>query len=112
LRWVSRAWTSQTATDSSICSTNDEVPGRLPTCWCTRPTATVRNTTWLTLIGPTTRHAALLRRTIDEFGVPTGNIFYDLHTAVLMREHGVGEIMTADTDFRKFAFLTVTDPVH
>jgi predicted nucleic acid-binding protein len=32
--------------------------------------------------------------------------------AVLMREHGVGEIMTADTDFRKFPFLTVTDPVH
>lgn len=66
----------------------------------------------VTLIAPTSRHAALLRLTIDEFGVPTGNIFYDLHTAVLLREHGVGEIMTADTDFRKFAFLTVTDPVH
>jgi toxin-antitoxin system PIN domain toxin len=66
----------------------------------------------VTLIGPTPRHATLLRRTIDEFGVPTGNIFHDLHTAVLMREHGVVEIMTADTDFRKFAFLTVTDPVH
>jgi predicted nucleic acid-binding protein len=29
-----------------------------------------------------------------------------------MREHGVTEIMTADVDFRKFTFLTVTDPVH
>ena len=34
------------------------------------------------------------------------------HTATLMREHGVTEIMTADVDFRKFTFLTVTDPVH
>jgi predicted nucleic acid-binding protein len=29
-----------------------------------------------------------------------------------MREHGVPEIMTADTDFRKFPFLEVTDPLR
>jgi predicted nucleic acid-binding protein len=29
-----------------------------------------------------------------------------------MREHGVTEIMTGDTDFRKFAFLSVIDPVR
>jgi len=65
--------------------------------------------TWL---GPTPRHEALLRSTIQEVGRPAGNLFHDLHTAVTMREHGVLEIMPADADFRKFPFLTVTDPVH
>jgi len=53
-----------------------------------------------------------MQETIEKFGKPAGNIFHDLQTAVLMREHGVSEIMTADTDFRKFTFLTATDPVH
>ncbi len=64
----------------------------------------------VSVLGPTERHEALLRATAREFGAPAGNVFHDLHTAVLMREHGVGEIMTADIDFRKFAFLKVTDP--
>jgi uncharacterized protein len=58
------------------------------------------------------RHEAVLRTTIADYGAPAGNIFHDLNTAVLMREHGVSEIMTADVDFRKFHFLTVTDPVR
>ena len=66
----------------------------------------------VTVLGPTPRHETLLRITVREVGRPAGNLFHDLHTAVLMREHGVAEIMTADTDFRKFPFLTVTDPVH
>jgi predicted nucleic acid-binding protein len=53
-----------------------------------------------------------MRSTVRETGRPAGNLFHDLHTAVIMRGHGVAEIMTADTDFRKFPFLTVTDPVH
>jgi uncharacterized protein len=64
------------------------------------------------LLAPTNRHASLLRATAAEFGNPSGNIFHDLHTAVLMREHGVREIMTADLDFRKFSFLTVTNPIR
>jgi len=66
----------------------------------------------VTVLGPTPRHEAVLRATVREFGRPAGNLFHDLHTAVLMREHGLTEIMTADADFRKFAFLTATDPVH
>jgi len=66
----------------------------------------------VTILTPTERHQAVLRETVQEFGKPAGNIFHDLHTATLMREHGVTEIMTADVDFRKFTFLTVTDPVH
>ncbi len=64
------------------------------------------------VLGPTARHEALLRATVRELGRPTGNLFHDLHTAVLMQEHGVSEIMTADADFRKFPFLIVTNPVH
>jgi toxin-antitoxin system PIN domain toxin len=66
----------------------------------------------VTVLVATPRHEEVMRATMAEFGRPAGNIFHDLHTAVLMREHGVGEIMTADTDFRKFRFLKVTDPVH
>ena len=40
-----------------------------------------------------------------------GNLFHDVHTATLMREHGVPEIMTADNDFLQFDFLKVTNPL-
>lgn len=66
----------------------------------------------VSVLGPTPRHQAVLRSTVRELGRPAGNLFHDLHTAVVMREHGVSEIMTADTDFRKFPFLTVTDPIR
>lgn len=66
----------------------------------------------VTVLGPSPRHGTVLRQTIREFGRPSGNVFHDLHTAVVMREHGVSEIMTADTDFRKFPFLTVTNPLQ
>lgn len=66
----------------------------------------------VTVLEATPRHTTLLRTTIRELGRPSGNVFHDLHTAVLMREHGVTEIMTADADFRRFPFLSVTDPVH
>jgi hypothetical protein len=65
----------------------------------------------VTLLAPTPRHESVLRSTIREYGRPAGNLFHDLHTAVIMREHGVREIMTADADFRTFPFLTVTNPV-
>jgi predicted nucleic acid-binding protein len=32
-------------------------------------------------------------------------------TSALIREHGVTEIRTADTDFHQFGFLTVTNPL-
>ena len=66
----------------------------------------------VTVLAPTDRHAEVLRQTVREFGNPAGNLFHDLHTAVLMREHGVEEIMTADTDFRKFPFLRPVDPLR
>jgi predicted nucleic acid-binding protein len=48
---------------------------------------------------------------VAELSHPAGNLFHDIHTATLMREHGVREIITADTDFLQFRFLTVSNPL-
>jgi predicted nucleic acid-binding protein len=49
--------------------------------------------------------------TLGELSQPAGNLFHDIQTAVLMREHGVREIVTADSDFLQFRFLKVTNPL-
>ncbi|MCY3810008.1 MAG: PIN domain-containing protein [Gemmatimonadetes bacterium] len=66
----------------------------------------------ITMLLPTRRHAAVLEQTIGELPDVRGNQMYDLHTAVLMREHGVGRICTRDTGFHRFPFLTVVDPLR
>ena len=60
----------------------------------------------------TMRHAAVLAQTVAEHPDVRGNLAHDLHTAVLMREHGVSRICTRDSDFRSFPFLTVVDPLR
>ena len=64
------------------------------------------------LLLATTRHAAVLAQTVAEHPDVRGNLAHDLHTAVLMREHGVSRICTRDSDFRRFPFLTVVDPLR
>ena len=64
------------------------------------------------LLLATQRHAAVLARTLKELPVVGGNLFHDLHTAVLMREHGVSRICTRNMDFHQFPFLTVIDPLR
>ena len=66
----------------------------------------------VSLLQATERHAAVLAQTLSEFPDLRGNVMHDLHTAVLMREHGVSRICTRDTDFHRFAFLTVVDPLR
>ena len=39
-----------------------------------------------------------------------GNLVPDAHLAALLRQHDVRKLYTVDADFRKFAFLDVTDP--
>ncbi len=65
-----------------------------------------------TLLTPSERHADALHQTLDELPDLRGNLMHDLHTAVLMREHGVSRIVTRDTDFHRFPFLTVVDPLR
>lgn len=66
----------------------------------------------LSMLKPTGRHAAVLDQTLGELPAVRGNLVHDLHTAVLMREHGVSRVYTRDTDFHRFPFLSVLDPLH
>jgi toxin-antitoxin system PIN domain toxin len=65
----------------------------------------------LAILTPTGRHFEVLAAVVDQLSQPCGNLFHDIHTAVLMREHGVPEIVTADADFLQFDFLKVINPL-
>ena len=58
---------------------------------------------------PTQRHAEVAGELISELPDPSGNLFHDAHTAILMREHGIGRICTRDADFHRFPFVQVVD---
>ena len=60
---------------------------------------------------PTERHADVAEQVIAELPWLAGNLLHDAHTAILMREHGIRRICTRDTDFHRFAFLEVVDPL-
>jgi toxin-antitoxin system PIN domain toxin len=59
----------------------------------------------------TDRHAEIVRDLSAGLSWASGNLMHDLHTAAIMKEHGIAEIRTTDTDFRKFPFLRVVDPL-
>lgn len=65
----------------------------------------------LSLLLPTERHAAVAAEVIAELRGLRGNLVHDAQTAILMREHGVRQIYTRDTDFHRFSFLTPLDPL-
>jgi hypothetical protein len=65
----------------------------------------------LAVLIETERHSEVAREVISELPHLAGNILHDAHTAILMREHGIGRICTRDTDFARFSFLDVIDPV-
>jgi toxin-antitoxin system PIN domain toxin len=66
----------------------------------------------LDLLVPTQRHAEVAGQVIKEIPHLTGNLLHDAHTAILMREHGIRQICTRNTDFHRFSFLEVIDPLH
>ncbi len=63
------------------------------------------------LIGAGEGHAAALAGVLASLppgaGVPAG-----LEVAAVLREHGVRELLSADEGMKRFAFLSVLDPVH
>lgn len=61
---------------------------------------------------PTRRHPLIAAQTLEELPELRGNLLHDAHTAILMREHGVGRIYTRDADFQLFSFLEVLDPLE
>ena len=65
----------------------------------------------VSLLSATKDHWNSLRQLLDELGSPSGNFFFDIHTAALMREHGIRQIATADADFSKIKGLIVHNPL-
>ena len=59
----------------------------------------------------TARHAEVAAAVARECSAVSGNLIHDAHTAILMREHGVTEIRTADAHFSRFPFLRVVNPL-
>lgn len=64
------------------------------------------------VLTPTDRHFDVLSEVTALHPRLRGNLVHDMHTAVLMREHGISEIRTADADFHQFRFLTVVNPLE
>lgn len=65
----------------------------------------------LTMLVPTERHRAVLAEVVDEVPIISGNLWHDAETAVLMREHGIRRICTRDTDFARFPWVEIVDPL-
>ena len=66
----------------------------------------------LVLLVSTQRHADVAGKVISELPHLAGNLLHDAHTAILMREHGIGRICARDTDFNQFPFLEVIDALR
>ena len=66
----------------------------------------------LDVLNQTERHADTAAQVFAELPDLAGNVLHDTHTAILMREHGISRICTRDTDFHRFPFLAVVDPIR
>ena len=57
-------------------------------------------------------HQAVAAEFLSQYPLIEGNLLFDAHTAILMREHGIKTIYTRDTDFNKYSDVTVVDPLR
>ena len=60
----------------------------------------------------TDRHAEIAQEVLNELPHIRGNLVFDMHTAILMKEHGIAQIYTRDTGFHRFPFVKVIDPLQ
>ena len=65
----------------------------------------------LQVLVPGPRHREVARRTFAELADLRGHVVRDAAIAILMREHGIGTIVSRDTDLHRFPFLEVVDPM-
>ena len=56
-------------------------------------------------------HRQVANEVFGELPDLAGNLVFDARIAILMREHGIKTIYTRDTDFNRFAFIDVIDPI-
>lgn len=66
----------------------------------------------LNILIETERHAEVLDDVLVDVPLSGGNLMTDVHIATLMREHGIRTVYTRDTDFHRFPFLDVRDPLQ
>jgi hypothetical protein len=66
----------------------------------------------VSILAETSRHTAIATEVFSLVPDIRANLFFDAHTAILMREHGITKIITRDTDFFRFPFLEVIDPLQ
>ncbi len=66
----------------------------------------------ISLLVATERHRQVADEVFSELPDIRGNLVFDAHTAILMREHGIKTIYTRDTDFNRFPFVDVVDPLQ
>ena len=62
------------------------------------------------MIGETLEHLETMATCAKETHRLRGNLVHDFHTAVMMREHGIKEILTFDRDFLAFPWVAVKQP--
>ena len=63
------------------------------------------------VLNETESHHEVMKQVFEEVPDLRGNLVFDAHTAILMKEHGLRRIYTRDTDFHRFGFLEVIDPL-
>lgn len=66
----------------------------------------------LRFVAATERHGEVTREVIASLAGTGGSLPLGLETAVVLREHGVRELLSADAGMRRFTFLDVRDPLH
>lgn len=71
----------------------------------------LRESPGLEILVHTSRHPTVAAEVLGAIPALRGNLLHDAHIATLMREHGVPRIYTRDTDFHRFAFVEVIDPL-
>lgn len=64
----------------------------------------------VTVLGASEGHWTILAERLGSIRHPAGNLFFDIRTYVLMIEHSVKTIYSADSDFLQFNGITVINP--
>ncbi len=63
-------------------------------------------------LGPTPRHAGVVAEVLGDLRGEVAGLPPGLELAVVLREHGVRELLSCDRGMRRYRFLDVRDPVH
>ena len=66
----------------------------------------------VTVLSAGVDHWSTLRERLESIRHPAGNLFFDIRSYVLMREHSIKKIYTADSDFLQFDDIEVVNPIH